>query len=82
MPTLNERIHALMEKHNVEPKTDVMPVKMGSKNNVVAGGNQFLGQRFPVTLYGPSWLWFLQEENLEALVSFIEDSEDLISWEK
>jgi len=80
--SINDRIDALMEKHAVEPRLTDMPIKMGNKQNIVAGGNQFLGQRFPVSLYGPSWLWFLREENIEALVSFLEDNEDLISWEK
>ena len=80
MPSINERLDALMEKHDVEPRAVGVPVKQGNKNNVCAGGGGFLGQRFPVTLYAPSWLWLLREENVEALVSFIEDNEDSLSW--
>jgi hypothetical protein len=80
MSTINERLDALMEKHGVEPRAVPLPVKIGNKSNVVAGGAGFLGQRFPVTLYAPSWLWLLREENVEALIDFIEANEDTLSW--
>lgn len=82
MATINERLDALMESHGVEARVVPMPVKVGNKNNVCAGGGGFLGQRFPVTLYASSWAWFLREENIEALVSFLEDNADQLSWEK
>ena len=82
MPTINERLDALMAAHGVEPRAAKVPVKVGNKNNVVAGGEGFLGQRFPVTLYAPSWVWLLREENIEALVTFIEQNQDRLSWVK
>jgi len=80
MPTINERIDALMEANGVEPRAVGVPVKVGNKRNVVAGGNGFLGQRFPVTLYAPSWLWLLREENTEAILDFLEANQDSLSW--
>jgi len=82
MGSINERIDMLMDKYGIEAKESAIPVKIGTKNNVVVGGNQYLGQRFPVTLYGPSWLWLLREENIEAILDFLESNEDSISWEK
>ena len=82
MPSINERLDALMAEHNIEPRAMDMPVALGNKQNVKAGGNGFLGQRFPVTLYAPSWVWFLREENIEALVSFLEENGNALSWEK
>lgn len=82
MSDINARLDALMERAGVENKESPIPVKMGTKRNVVAGGNQWLGQRFPVSLYGPSWLWMLRSENVEAIVQFMEDNFDNISWEK
>jgi len=79
---VNERIDALMEKHGVEENLAKVPVKIGNKNNVVVGGNGWLGQRFPVTLYGPSWLWLLREENTEAILDFLEQNETNITWSK
>jgi hypothetical protein len=80
MSTINERLDALMEAQGVEPRACDLPVKVGNKSNVCAGGNGFLGQRFPVTLYAPSWVWLLREENIELLVSFLEDNADQLSW--
>jgi hypothetical protein len=82
MPSINERLDALMERQGVEARDIPMPIKIGNKSNVCAGGNGFLGQRFPVTLYASSWAWFLREENIEALVSFLEDNQNSLSWEK
>ena len=82
MTTLNERIDALMEAHGVEPAPGTMPVDFGTKRNVKVGGGGYLMQRFPVTLYGPGWLRFLREENIEALVTFLEENQDQISWGK
>ena len=90
MSNINERIDALLEKTGVGASlaekdfdiNEVMPVDFGTKRNVKVGGGGYLLQRFPVTLYGPSWLRFLREENIDALLSFLEDNVDAISWEK
>lgn len=78
----NDRIDALMEKHNLDAPEGVMPVDFGTKQNVKVGGGGYLLQRFPVTLYGPSWLRFLREENIDAILTFLEENEDRISWGK
>jgi hypothetical protein len=80
--TLDARIDALLERHGLEPKDKPLPIKQGNKENVVAGSGGWLGQRFPVTLYPASWLWLLRSENLEAIISFIEDNETRLSWPK
>lgn len=82
MTNINARLDALMERAGVEPKTEEFPVDFGTKQNIKVGGKGYLGQRFPVTLYGPSWLWLLREENIEKIISFLEDQFDGISWEK
>lgn len=82
MATINERIDALMERAGVEPRDSEFPVDFGTKQNVKVGGKGYLGQRFPVTLYGPSWLWLLREENIEKILTFLESNFDGISWEK
>jgi hypothetical protein len=82
MPTNNERLDAIMERHNVEPRATDCPIKEGKKRNMCAGGDGFLGQRFPVTLYATSWVWLLREENIEAMIEFLEDNGDRLSWAK
>jgi hypothetical protein len=54
-------------------------IKLGNKQNVVVGG-EALGQRFPVTLYAPSWLVLLDDENVQAIREFIEANRDKLSW--
>jgi hypothetical protein len=56
-------------------------VKIGNKRNIVVGGKA-LGQRFPVTLYAPSWLVLLSDENVAAIKQFISDNKDQLSWER
>jgi len=80
MTDLDKRIEAIAARHGVELPLPVVPVKQGNKSNVVAGSNGYLGQRFPVTLYAPSWLSLLRSDNLEALVDFIEANENNLSW--
>ena len=90
MKSINERIDALLERTGLDAEfaekdidvEELMPVDFGTKRNVKVGGNGYLGQRFPVTLYGPSWLWLLQEENIEKILTFLEENVDSISWEK
>jgi hypothetical protein len=58
-----------------------IPIKLGNKRNVVVGSGGWLGQRFPVTLYAPSWRKLLQPENVKAILDFIDENEDQLSWE-
>jgi len=81
MSTINERLDALMERHDMEAKEMPTP-RQGKAGGMIAGNAAFLGQRFPVTLYAPSWVQLLREENIEALVSFLEAHEDTLSWGK
>lgn len=82
MTDFNARIDALMERHGIDPRETDIPVDFGTKQNVKVGGQGYLGQRFPVTLYGPSWLWLLREENIDAILTFLEENENGISWSK
>ena len=83
MTSINERIQALAERHGIDlAEGQTMPVDFGTKNNVKVGGGGYLLQRFPVTLYGPSWLRFLQEGNIDAILTFLEENENDISWGK
>jgi hypothetical protein len=52
-------------------------IKLGNKRNVVVGGKA-LGQRFPVTLYAPSWLVVL--DHAEEIRAFIEAHRDELDW--
>jgi len=58
-------------------KKNDLNVKIGNKRNVVVGGPA-LGQRFPVTLYAPSWLVLL--DHAEEIRAFIEAHSDELSW--
>lgn len=81
--TINERIQALAERHGVDlEEGKTMPMDFGTKQNMKVGGGGYLLQRFPVTLYAPSWLKFLQEGNIEAMLDFLEENEDSLSWGK
>lgn len=80
--SINERIDALMVSFGIDPRDGEIPIKLGTKRNVVVGGNGYLGQRFPVTLYAPSWLWFLREENIHAILEFLETQAEHLSWGK
>jgi hypothetical protein len=62
-----------------EQKAKGLTVKFGNKQNVVVGGPA-LGQRFPVTLYAPSWLVLL--DHAEEIRAFIETHKDELVWEK
>lgn len=53
-------------------------IKLGNKQNVVVGAGGGLGQRFPVTLYAPSWLILLDHK--EEILAFIEEHRDELSW--
>ena len=54
-----------------------LTIKFGNKRNVVVGGPA-LGQRFPVTLYAPSWLILLDQA--DEIRAFIEENHDELSW--
>ena len=56
-----------------------MTIKLGNKQNVVVGGAA-LKQRFPVTLYAPSWIALLEYK--ADILQFIEDHRDELSWER
>ena len=80
MSDINARIEAIAERNGVELTDLVIPVKQGNKNNVVTGSKGYLGQRYPVTLYAPSWLSLLRSGNVEAILDFIEANEADLSW--
>ena len=73
---------AELEKELAELKGSDMPIKFGNKRNVVVGGGGWLGQRFPVTLYAPSWRKMLKPENVQAILDFIDENEDELDWGK
>lgn len=56
-----------------------LTIKFGNKRNVVVGGPA-LGQRFPVSLYAPSWLVLL--DHADEIRKFIEDNREQLSWER
>ena len=80
MPSINERIDKLLEAHDLDSVLCDIPVDFGKKRNVKVGGGGYLLQRFPVTLYGPSWLRLLREENIEKILTFLEENQEGISW--
>ena len=65
----------LQEAVTVKP----LNIKIGNKQNVVVGGPA-LGQRFPVTLYAPSWLVLLEQK--DEILQFIEDNRNELTWSK
>ena len=58
---------------------DKLTIGFGNKGNVKVGGKA-LGQRFPVTLYAPSWLKVLDQA--DEIRQFIEDNKDQLTWER
>ena len=66
---------------NGEVATKRLTIKIGNKENVVVGGPA-LGQRFPVTLYAPSWLIMTDPEVVQAIRDFIMENQDALSWER
>ena len=63
---------AQMQQEQPKPK---MNIKMGNKQNVVVGGAA-LKQRFPVSLYAPSWVALLEYK--DDILQFIEDHKDAL----
>lgn len=75
MPSEVEILRArIAELEGSKPK---LSIKFGNKRNVVVGGSA-LGQRFPVTLYAPSWLVLL--DHADEIREFIEAHKDELSW--
>lgn len=73
---------AELERQLAEARGEVkqqLNIKFGNKRNVVVGGPA-LKQRFPVTLYAPSWLVLL--DHAEEIRQFIEDNRDQLSWDR
>ena len=71
---------AAMQNQQREPvEKPAMYIKFGNKQNVVVGGKA-LKQRFPVSLYAPSWLALL--DRADEIRQFIEDNRDQLSWER
>jgi hypothetical protein len=71
-----EELEAELERLTIDQK---LTIKIGNKNNVVVGGKA-LGQRFPVTLYAPSWLKVLDQA--DEIRQFIEDNRSKLTWER
>jgi hypothetical protein len=67
------------ELEALEGKKPALTIKFGNKRNVVVGGPG-LKQRFPVTLYAPSWLILL--DHADEIRQFIEDHKDELSWDR
>ena len=76
---LEAKLAALQEQQREPVEKPAMYIKFGNKRNVVVGGKA-LKQRFPVTLYAPSWLALL--EHADEIKQFIEDNRDQLSWER
>jgi hypothetical protein len=70
------RLKAELEEARNESKKK-LNIKFGNKRNVVVGGPN-LGQRFPVSLYAPSWLVLL--DNAEEIRAFIEENKNDLDW--
>lgn len=83
---MNDRIaeleRQLAEARREAGEKETLPIKIGNKQNVVVGSGGALGQRFPVTLYAPSWLILLREDNVAAIKAFIEEHKNELSWGK
>ena len=76
---LEAKLAALQSQQREPVEKPAMYIKFGNKRNVVVGGKA-LKQRFPVTLYAPSWLARL--DHADEIKQFIEDNRDELSWER
>ena len=76
---LEAKVAALQSQQRKTEEKPSMYIKLGNKRNVVVGGKA-LKQRFPVTLYAPSWLALL--EQADEIKKFIEENHDALSWER
>ena len=76
---LEAKLAALQSQQRDPVEKPSMYIKFVNKRNVVVGGKA-LKQRFPVTLYAPSWLALL--DHADEIKQFIEDNRDELSWER
>ena len=76
---LEAKLASLQNQQREPVEKPTMYIKFGQKRNVVVGGKA-LKQRFPVSLYAPSWLALL--EHADEIKQFIEDNRDQLSWER
>jgi hypothetical protein len=76
---LEAKLASLQSQQRESEEKPSMYIKLGNKRNVVVGGKG-LKQRFPVTLYAPSWLALL--EQADEIKKFIEENHDALSWER
>mgnify|MGYP001405039850 FL=1 len=76
---LEAKLASLQSQQREPVEKPAMYIKFGNKRNVVVGGKA-LKQRFPVTLYAPSWLALL--EHADEIKDFIEANRDSLSWER
>jgi len=75
----SERIAELEAQLEALKDDDKLTIGFGNKGNVKVGGKA-LGQRFPVTLYAPSWLKVLDQA--DEIRQFIIDNKDNLTWER
>ena len=76
---LEAKLAAMQDQQREPVEKPAMYIKFGNKQNVVVGGKA-LKQRFPVSLYAPSWLALL--DRADEIRQFIEDNRDKLSWER
>ena len=76
---LEAKLAAMQDQQREPVEKPAMYIKFGNKQNVVVGGKA-LKQRFPVSLYAPSWLALL--DRADEIRQFIEDNRDELSWER
>ena len=76
---LEAKLASLQSQQREPVEKPAMYIKFGNKRNVVVGGKA-LQQRFPVSLYAPSWLALL--DHADEIKQFIEDNRDQLSWER
>jgi hypothetical protein len=74
-----EELRAEIARLKQQQQEDKVTIGFGNKGNVKVGGKA-LGQRFPVTLYAPSWLKILDQA--DEIRQFIEDNKDALVWER
>ena len=76
---LEAKLASLQPQQREPVEKPAMYIKFGNKRNVVVGGKA-LTQRFPVSLYAPSWIALL--DHADEIRQFIEDNRSKLSWER
>ena len=76
---LEAKLASLQSQQREPVEKPAMYIKFGNKRNVVVGCKA-LKQRFPVSLYAPSWIALL--DHADEIRQFIEDNRDGLSWER